>query len=55
MVLLIRVSKNFSQFLVRHVSQLGQIQKVKVHLQRRHTTEWLYKAKRENREFERLK
>ncbi len=48
-VLLIRVSKNFSQFLVRHVSQLGQIQEVKVHLQRRHATQWFYEAERENR------
>lgn len=48
-VLLIRVSKNFSQFLVRHVSQLSQIQEVKVHLQGRHTTQWFYEAERGNR------
>lgn len=48
-VLLIRVSKNFSQFLVRHVSQLSQIQEVKVHLQRRYTTQWFYEAERKNR------
>ena len=48
-VLLIRVSENFSQLLVRHVSQLSQIQEVKVHLQRRNTTQWFYEAERENR------
>lgn len=48
--LLIRISKNLSQFLVRHVSQLCQIHEVKVDLQRRHATQRFCRKGRESRE-----
>lgn len=50
-VFLIRVDKNFSQFLVWHVSELSQIQEVKVHLQRRHAAQRFCRAdKHRNRQ-----
>lgn len=40
-VLIIRVSKNLSQLLVRHVGQFGEVQEVKVDLQRRDAAQGL--------------
>lgn len=41
-VLVIRVCKDLSQLLVRHVGQLGEVQEVEVHLQGGHTAQRLW-------------
>ena len=44
MVLVVRVGEDFGQFLIGHVGEFGEVQEVKVHLQRGHAAEGLWRG-----------